>query len=164
MGLLPVLRRVWAKKGQRPVVVVEPRYQWRWLYGFVQPQSGHTHFALHSKVNTDTFNQVLGAFAGAVGAGPYHRVVLMVDGAGWHHSKGLVVPEGLHLVAMPAYWPELQPAERLWPLSNESVANRHFADLSELEAAQRERCQALGQMSELVRSYTLFDWWPRIIK
>lgn len=44
LGLLPLLRRVWAPTGQRPTVLVEPRFQWLYLYGFVQPQSGRTHF------------------------------------------------------------------------------------------------------------------------
>ena len=32
--------------------------------------------------------------------------------------------------------PELQPAERLWPLTNEPLANRHFADLDAMETLQ----------------------------
>ena len=36
----------------------------------------------------------------------------------------LVVPDGIELVYLPPYTPELQPAERIWPLLRESVANR----------------------------------------
>jgi hypothetical protein len=28
VGLNPILRRVWRRKGSRPVAVVQPRYQW----------------------------------------------------------------------------------------------------------------------------------------
>jgi hypothetical protein len=38
--------------------------------------------------------------------------------------------------------PELQPSERLWPLSNEGVANRFFEDIEGLEQALVERCVA----------------------
>jgi transposase len=31
-------------------------------------------------------------------------------------SEQVVVPEGIYLEALPAYSPELQPAERLWQL------------------------------------------------
>src|SRR6266446_7750619 len=44
---------------------------------------------------------------------------LVLDQAGWHSSKELVVPEGIHLLFLPPHSPELQPCERLCPLSNE---------------------------------------------
>ena len=47
--------------------------------------------------------------------------------AGWHISGDLVVPPGIELAFLPPYTPELQPAEHLWPLADEAVANKHFA-------------------------------------
>ena len=41
---------------------------------------------------------------------------------------------GIDLVFLPAASPELQPAERLWTLVDEPVANRVFSDLGALEA------------------------------
>jgi transposase len=72
------------------------------------------------------------------------------------------VPEGLHLVWLPPYSPELQPAERLWPLTNEPLANRSFADLAELGAIQAQRCLTLQVQPERVRAATLFHWWPLV--
>jgi hypothetical protein len=40
-------------------------------------------------------------------------------------------PEGVHLVVQPAYSPDVQPAERLWPLLRESLSNRDFVDINE---------------------------------
>jgi hypothetical protein len=34
------------------------------------------------------------------------------------------VPDGLHPVTLPPYSPELQPAERLWALSDAPLVNR----------------------------------------
>ena len=42
VGLKPIVRRVWAPKGVRPVVRVRPRYEWVWVYGFVEPATGRT--------------------------------------------------------------------------------------------------------------------------
>ena len=42
-------------------------------------------------------------------------------------------------LTLPPYSPELQPAERLWPLVDEAVANRHFATLDVLDAAVARR-------------------------
>ncbi|MBD2543030.1 hypothetical protein H6G72_04010 [Planktothricoides sp. FACHB-1370] len=39
--------------------------------------------------------------------------MLAVDQAGWHRSQDLEIPVGLHLIFLPPYSPELQPAERL---------------------------------------------------
>jgi hypothetical protein len=143
------------------VVKVEQRYQWVYLYGFVQPESGQTFFLLLPQVNTVVFNIALREFARDVGAGSDKQIILVMDGAGWHTSQKVEVPVGIHLQQLPPYSPELQPAERLWPLSNEGVANRHFANLGELEKVQSERCRSLMAQTTLISSYTLFSWWPR---
>jgi DDE superfamily endonuclease len=77
-----------------------------------------------------------------------------------HTSKELVVPEGIHLLFLPPYSPELQPCERLWPLSNEGVANQSFRTLDDLEAAQVQRCVVLQNQPEVIHSLTHFHWWP----
>ena len=103
---------------------------------------------------------MLARFAAEVGAGPAKRVILVLDGAGWPTSAGLAVPEGLRLEFLPPYSPELQPAERLGPLTNEPLANRHFASLAELEAAQAERCLTLRDQPAVLRAQAHFHWWP----
>ncbi len=100
-------------------------------------------------------------FAREVRAGKRKRILLVLAQAGWHTSKELRVPEGIHLEFLPASSPELQPAERVWPLSNEGVANRHFEQIEDLEEALIERCVALGDQPEVIRSYTCYHWWPQ---
>ncbi len=68
----------------------------------------------------------------------------------------------MHLEFLPPRSPELQPAERLWPLANEAVANRHFEELDGLEEALVKRCVALLGQTELIRSLTLYHWWPDV--
>ena len=86
----------------------------------------------------------------------------VVDQAGWHTSEKVEVPEGIHLITLPPYSPELQPAERLWTLTNESVANRSFETLEQLEEVLVHRCQMLLKQPEFIRGLTCFHWWPRI--
>ena len=105
----PVLRRVWAKRGQRPIAVAHPRYEWMYLYAFVHPTSGAVQWFSGSTVGTDLFAEILAGFARAVGAGSKKLVMLVLDGAGWHVSPDLAVPEGIRLVFLPSYSPELQP-------------------------------------------------------
>jgi transposase len=160
IGLQPIPRRVWAPKGQRPVAPVRPRYQWTYLYGFARPATGETYWLLLPTVSGAAFSAALRQFAAATGAGPGKRVVLVLDGAGWHHGKAVAVPEGLHLAPLPPYSPELQPVERLWPLTDEALANQSFADLDALEAAQVRRCLTLREQPDTVQALTRFHWWP----
>jgi transposase len=161
IGLKPILHKVWCFDGERPLAPVEHRYQWRYLVGFVHPASGRTIFHLASTVNIPLFEVELAAFARQVGAGPHKQIVLVLDRAGWHSSVRLRVPEHVHLLFLPAYSPELQPAEHLWALTNTALANRHFTSIDDLEDAQAERCVALQARPDLIRSTTLFHWWPR---
>jgi hypothetical protein len=74
-------------------------------------------------VNVELFSMALGEFAKEVGAGERKHVLLVVDKAGWHTGGEVEIPEGIHLEFVPSGSPKLQPAERLWPLTNEGVAN-----------------------------------------
>ena len=138
------------------------RYEWLYLYGFVCPTTGATSWLLMPTVNTACFSQVLAAFAHEVGAGPDHHVLLILDNAGWHTSADLQVPEGITLAFLPPYSPELQPAERLWPLTNAPLLNRTFASLDDLEEIQCQRCCFVQSQPERIRARTRFHWWPSL--
>jgi transposase len=160
LGLKPIVRRVWSPVGQRPPVKVHQRYEWTYLYAFAHPNSGEVHWLVLPTVNTEVYSLALEHFAKEVGAGTKKRILLVVDQAGWHTAKKLRVPEGIHLEFLPSHSPELQPSERLWPLSNEAVANRHFERIAEQEEALVGRCVALSDRPELIRSYIRYHWWP----
>src|ERR671916_368747 len=96
------------------------------------------------------------------GAGRERHIVLVLDNAGWHGPKGLAVPDGITLVFLPPYSPELQPAERLWPLVDEPVANKHFATLDDLGAVVAERCRRLDPAA--IKPHTAFHWWPKPVQ
>jgi hypothetical protein len=82
LGLQPVLRRVWAKRGQRPVVCVYHRYQWRSVYCFVRPTTGERCWLLLPTVNAAVVSVALAPFAEQVGVGSQQRVRLVLDQAG----------------------------------------------------------------------------------
>jgi transposase len=169
IGLKPILRKVWTLPTSpcwhphRPIAPVEHRYDWRYLVGFVHPASGRTVFHLATSVRIPLFEVELAAFARQVGAGPGKQIVLVLDRAGWHASVHLRVLDHVHLLFLPTYAPELQPAEHLWPLTNTALANRHFASIDKLEDAQAARCVALQARRDLIRSTTCFHWWPKRI-
>ena len=42
------------------------------------------------------------------------KILLVIDGAGWHKAADLVVPGNIKIIHLPPYSPELNPIERLW--------------------------------------------------
>lgn len=161
LGLLPVVRRVWAPKGKRPTAPVRRAYEWLYVYGFVRPRTGQAWWCLPPTVSVEAMNLALAAFARDEGIGPTKQAVLAVDNAGWHTSGKLVLPEGVHLAFLPAYSPELQPAERLWGPVDEPVANRAFASLDELADVLADRCRELERRRPALKARCRYHWWPR---
>jgi transposase len=156
-----VQRRVWAPIGKRPIALGHHRYQWLYVTAFVQPASGETVWYLSNGISKPFFEKLLADFARTLGAGRDRIIILVLDGAGWHTEPNLAVPDGLRLVYLPPYTPELQPAEHLWPLVDEPVANRYFKTLDDLDAVLAERCRFLDNNPELVAAHTNFHWWPK---
>jgi hypothetical protein len=159
-GLKPIARRVWARRGQRPLAVSTQGYEWSYVYGFVHPQDGRTQWLILPEVNTAAMQLALREFARAEGLGPRKHVVLVLDGAPWHRTPKLVCPRSLHLAFLPPCTPELQPAERLWPILNEGLANRPFATIRALDRALVRRCQQLVAQSDRIQALTSYHWWP----
>lgn len=151
---------MWALRGDRPIAVGRRRYQWLYVYGFVRPTTGEVYWLLLPTVSTEAFQLALDHFARSLGVGAAKRVLLVLDGAGWHVAKDLHPPDGLKLILLPPYSPELQPAERLWPLLNESIANRPIETLTELEQILVDRCRWLAADRNTVHGHTHYGWWP----
>ncbi len=159
VGLKPVIRRIWVDEWTVPIANVNWRFQWLWLYAFVHPGSGQTYWWILPYVNTQLFSRVLADFARHFQVGQRKQVVLVLDQAGWHTSQQLEVPEGIHLSFLPSHSPELQPAERLWPLTNEPIANLSFESLDEVEEALVQRCCQILKQPDFIRGLTNFYWW-----
>src|SRR4030095_1645834 len=159
LGLKPIVRRVWTKCGERPKAVSHIRYEWTYVYGFVRPTTGETYWLILPQVSKHCFDIALKRFAKQIGAGKDKRIILVLDGAGWHKSFALNSPCGITLMFLPPYSPELQPAEKLWPLLREAVANRNFENIEEIENVIETRCRYLAKERNIIKEHTLFHWW-----
>jgi transposase len=51
VGVKPIIRKIWSPIGERPIAVVQTRYEWLYIYGFVEPKTGRTHWYLIPRVN-----------------------------------------------------------------------------------------------------------------
>lgn len=133
------------------------------MVGFVQPHSGKTYGWIVPLLNTEVLAQLLANFAEHFGIGEYKHVVLALDQATYRTTKRLQVPTGIHLLLIPSKSPELQPAERLWPLTNEAIDNQAFDNLDALEEVTAQRCRALMKQPELIQGLTCYHWWPKTL-
>jgi transposase len=158
VGLKPIIRKVWARQGERPIATVEHRYEWLYVYGFVEPKTGKTYWYLIPRVNIKWLNLVYEAFAADVGASSDKIILLVQDRAGWHRSKKVEFPEGIIEEFLPPYSPELQPAERLWSLVDEPLVNEHFETIEQMEEVLAVRCVTLQNMREEIKNLTNYHW------
>lgn len=143
------------------MAAVSRRFQWTYVYGFVRPSTGQSWWCLLPTVSLAAMRVALAAFARDEGIDAEHPAALVVDNAGWHRSPRLPLPPGLHLLFLPPYSPEVQPAERLWALVDEPLANCAFPDLDALDAVLIRRCQQLEADPVRLRAHTHFHWWPQ---
>lgn len=162
LGLKPVARRVWAARGRRPLSCGRTRYEWLYVYGFARPSTGETFCALLPRVNAGLMGEALAACAAH--ADPEGREVLvpLVDNAGWHTARRLAVPANVVLHFLPACTPELQPAEPLWPLVREALANRTIGRVEYLRRVVRRRLRHLAADPQGVRPLGGPRWAARL--
>ena len=162
VGLVPTQRRAWFPWWVVPMAPFRWKFDWSWVYGFVEPSTGETDWFLMPRVNHPSLSLVLKEFAHTHQIDTDNPAVIVLDNARWHTTKQLKIPAGIHLIFLPAYSPELQPAERLWPLVDEAIENRAFDSIEQLEEVIAERCIQLAHQPDDVKRFTHFHWWPII--
>lgn len=158
LGLKPVTRRVWSLRGRRPRSGGRTRFDWLYVYGFARPRTGQTFCVLLPRVNADRMAGALAAFAAHADPDGTKLLVVVVDNAGWHVAKRLVVPPNVVLHFLPPCTPELQPVEPFWPLVREAVANRSIGRIDRLRAILRSRLAYLARNPGTVQPIIGFHW------
>ena len=89
---------------------------------------------------------------------PGAHAILVLDGAGWHSSKDLVVPPNISLLTLPPYSPELNPVENVWQfLRQNRLANRVLHSYDAIVEVCRDAWNALLADPERVASITSRD-------
>ena len=134
-GLHTQMRRVWTRKGQRPVVTRQIKYEWDYLYGALSLVSGAAHFAHLPGVNLEWDASYLRDLAET---DPEAIHVIIRDQAGFHLRDGDArLPERVRIIDLPPYSPELNPCEQLWDIVKDDIANRVHTTLAKLRAAMK---------------------------
>ena len=70
--------------------------------------------------------------------------ILIMDQAGWHRSRTLKLPEGMTVLFLPPYSPELNPTENLWHyVRSHYLSNRKYQNYDDLMNAGRDAYRSL---------------------
>ncbi len=70
---MPITRRRITLPGVKPIQTAKPGYEYFYLYGAVEPETGQRFFTEHERLNSDCFQRFLGRFAEAFPRSHGHR-------------------------------------------------------------------------------------------
>jgi transposase len=155
-GLTTQLRRVWARKGTRPVQPVWGGRRWRAAIGAVEPATGRFVSLLVGGLNSAWFSHFLAHLAAQY---PGERLVVVLDNAGWHTSGKVVAPEGITLWFQPPHSPEVNVMEQVWQwIRGQHTRGMLFTTDAQLDEVLCEALNGLANDTERVKSLTNQRW------
>ncbi len=110
-GRISDTRRCWCPKPIRPLCQAMVTQEYTYAYAAVSVSDGQLDTLILPHVN----GQCMQLFLDEVALRhPHERIVMVLDGAGWHQSESLSLAPNLRLLKLPPYAPELNPVEHLW--------------------------------------------------
>jgi hypothetical protein len=155
-GRISGVRRAWAPKGCRPIA---PRQVIRkYIYGYVAvcPALGKLSALVLPWANSKMMQLFLEQVS--IDFEEYFVIILM-DKAGWHISRGIELPENIRIILQPAHSPELNPVEHAWDdIREKYFVNRIFNSLDAVENALCEGINSLANHPQYLKSLTHFPY------
>lgn len=149
----------WSPKGKRPSVPCHHIREYRYVYGAVEPKTGESCFLIMPYCNTDCMNVFLQHLSESYSE---DIIVLVCDGAAWHKSNALIIPDNIQLVFIPPYTPEMNPIEQIWrEIRTRGFKNEVFPTLSKV---MDRLCETICKLThQTIKSITGRDWILSIV-
>jgi len=156
-GLIPVVRRCWTLRGVRPTAPYQTKYEWGYLYSALEVDGDNAaEFACLPEVSLAMSRLFLERL---VARDPQAEHVVIWDQAGFHPRAGLHgLPEGVHVLALPPYSPELNPVEVIGDVIKDRIANTLWSTLEALEEAVGEELRPIYESAQRVRRLVSHPW------
>jgi transposase len=127
-------------KGVKPVCPFQQVFKSTYLSGAFSPITGD-HFELEIPFcNTDTFEVFLNEFSKE---NPNEFKILLLDNGAFHKAKRLIVPGNIHLLFIPPYSPELNPAEKIWWKMKRAFSGKLHKTLEKVSGFIKNQVNAL---------------------
>lgn len=131
-GMMSNFRRSWSKIGERSTLLQKQGFINGYLFTAIAPLTGDSfHLLGFDDMNTQAEYLFLTELKKKH---PHEHVVVVIDNAPCHRPKILHSIEGLMIIYLPPYSPELNPPERFFEEVRRSTANEIFDTLEAIEA------------------------------
>jgi hypothetical protein len=155
-GRISDTRRCWCPKPIRPLCQAMVTQEYTYAYAAVSVADGTLDTLILPHVNGDCMQVFLDEVASRH---PGDRIVMVLDGAGWHQSESLILASNPRLLKLPPYSPELNPVEHLWDEPREkSFHNLVFDSLDALENHLEIALHDMELDRERVHSIVAWPW------
>jgi hypothetical protein len=155
-GRISQSKRCWCPKPIRPVCPTMVCQEYTYAYGAVSIEDGQWDSLVLPTANTDCMQVFLDEITSRY---PNDRIVMVLDGAGWHRGGKLAVPENMRLLPLPAYSPELNPVENIWEeLREKGFDNKVFDSFDALEEQLVRSLKYLEDHPEITKSIAAWPW------
>ena len=155
-GLMSNYRRTWSKKGKRAIIKNQMEFDNAYLYSAIAPLTGETvqliGFSTIDSLTTEIFLKELKQ------KHPNEEVIVIWDNAPFHKKKSLADIEGLSILPLPSYSPQLNPVERFFEELRKLTANRIFSSLKQQEAFIKQGINIFLNDFEAVKQLTAYPW------
>ena len=142
----------------RPPWIVEDQYEWTWVYVAVEPTTGWSYVLLLPETTSDCLELFCRGLRQATGQ---QRIGVILDGSGSHRSGQFLWPKDLVPLRLPAYSPELNPAEQLFRHLRKQLANRLFGSIAELERALTAEIRKWQHDRAGIQQLMNYPWWNK---
>jgi len=131
-GLLPVIRRVWGRRGVRVHAPYATRYEWGYLHEALEVDGqNRAEFLFTPSIDQDIHAVFLEQISQSDRSSLH---VVIADQAGFHlKNTDARVPGNVRLLPLPPYCPELNPVEKLGDQIKDVVCNKLYPSLRKLE-------------------------------
>lgn len=153
LGLKTIERRKLTLKGIKPRGIYQWQFDYYYIYGLVEPLSGHSFFYEFTNLNTTCFQAFLEKFSQEFN---HEMHLIQVDNAPCHTAKKLQIPENIIFFFQPPYCPEVNPIERFWQFLKNQLSWNLF---DSLESLQEKVSNLLNSIShQVIQSLTGWDY------
>ena len=148
---------MWWKRGERPRGIADKRFTFAYIFAAVEPGTDNAFALVLPYVNTEAMQIFLDRFSATIDEDEH--VAMVLDQAGWHGARALVVPQNITLVPLPPYSPELNPVERVWLyLKQRFLSHRLHADYGAIADAAAKAWNRLVAETGRLTSLCSYPW------
>jgi len=144
----------------RPPGLTDKRFESLYLFAACRPGTDQAFALALPMATTTSMSLFLAAFADQLEPGAH--AVLILDQAGWHGARRLVVPENVTLLPLPAYSPELNPVERVWLYLRERFLSHRL--LADYPAVLDAACRAWNTLAAETGRLSSLTAYPYLLK